>query len=114
MQNQVSKLGLRTQICTNGREAIEYCRKNPMPELVLLDGYIPEMDGVSFLRELRLMPGGEKPYVVFCSSSLDRVDVAEALDVGAECHFPKPITRDQIVYAIKQVQNRFDRQRFTY
>jgi two-component system, chemotaxis family, chemotaxis protein CheY len=106
MQNQATKLGLQVTVCTNGLEAIDYCKQNAMPELILLDGYMPEMDGISFLREMREMPNGKKPYVVFCSSSLDIADVTRALDIGAECHFPKPITRDQIVYAIKQVEAR--------
>lgn len=109
MQNQALKLGLQVKVCVNGREALDYCRANPMPELIILDGYMPEMDGISFLKRMRVLPGGERPYVVFCSASLERVDVALALDEGAECHFPKPITRDQIVYAVKQVQNRFNK-----
>ena len=112
MQNQAIKLGLRVTVCTNGREALDHCTQNPMPELVLLDGYMPEMDGITFLRQMRQLPNGAQPFVVFCSSSLDQKDVGIALDVGAECHFPKPISRDQIIYALKQVQNRFDKLRF--
>lgn len=106
MQNQATKLGLKVTVCINGKEALEHCNANPMPELILLDGYMPEMDGVEFIGHLRNMPHGDYPYIVFCSSSLDWIDVTKALDLGAHCHFPKPISRDQIVYALKQIEDR--------
>jgi len=106
MEGQAVRLGLKVNVCTNGREALEYCLSNKLPELIFLDGYMPEMDGVSFLKKLRKLPSGGEPYVVFCSSSLHMDDVIKALDEGAECHFPKPITADQITYAMKQVEKR--------
>ena len=109
MQSQAHKLGLNVHICTNGVEALNFCRTNPMPPLIILDGSMPEMDGVTFLHHMRALPQGDIPYVVFCSASLERHEVAEALDVGAECHLPKPITRDQLTYAVKQAQNRMQR-----
>lgn len=111
MQRQANTLGMQVSICTNGVEALNYCRQNRLPELILLDGYMPEMDGVSFLRQLRRLPNGREPYVVFCSSSLELQDVSKALDEGAECHFPKPISRDQITYAKKQAENRKEQRR---
>ncbi len=36
-----------------------------MPDAVLLDWNMPVMDGYEFLRNLRLMPGGDQPKVVF-------------------------------------------------
>lgn len=106
MEGQATKLGLNVSVCINGKQALDYCTYNSLPELILLDGSMPEMDGITFLRNLRQMPDGHKPYVVFCSSSLELDEVSKALDVGAECHFPKPVSRDQMVYAVKQVENR--------
>lgn len=109
LESQALRLGLQVTVCTNGLEALTYCTGHPLPELILLDGSMPEMDGVSFLRQMRKLPGGDLPYVVFCSSSFDREEVGVALAAGAECHFPKPVARDQILYALKQVQNRWQK-----
>ena len=106
MKKQTARLGLNVHIRTNGAEALEYCKTNPMPELILLDGSMPIMDGIDFLKYLRELPRGNVPYIVFCSSSLDRADISKALDIGAECHFPKPISSDQIIYAVKQAEAR--------
>lgn len=110
LERLAAQQGMAVSVCHNGVEALEHCRLTGFPDLVLLDGIMPEMDGITFLKFLRDMPGGAQPYVVFCSSSLDRADVTIALDLGAECHFPKPVTRDQIVYAMHQAAQRRTRQ----
>lgn len=107
MQNQMAKFGLRADICENGREAVEYCRAFGMPQLVMLDGYMPEMDGLDFLKWLRAQPDGEKSYVLFCSSSLERVSVADAFAHGADCHFPKPIRPEQLQQVMDALKQRF-------
>jgi CheY-like chemotaxis protein len=106
MRNQVRKHGIEPSLCTNGQEAVDYCRANPMPELILLDGYMPQMDGIQFLRWLRAQPNGAIPYVLFCSSSIDVVDVAEAMRLGADKHHPKPIAADDLAAALMQASMR--------
>lgn len=102
MYNQVSRIGLSAVVCANGKEAIERCVKKGMPQLIMLDGYMPEMDGIEFIKRLRQMEGGDYPYVVFCSSSLDRPDIEKALNLGANCHFPKPLSNDQMNHCISE------------
>jgi CheY-like chemotaxis protein len=49
----------------DGSVALETC-KQAMPEAVLLDWNMPVMDGLEFLVQLRQLPGGDIPKVVFC------------------------------------------------
>ena len=54
--------GLDFQIveAEDGEKAMEVCKRG-MPDAVLLDWNMPVMDGYEFLRNLRMMPGGDKP-----------------------------------------------------
>lgn len=108
MQNQMHKLGLHPVIFHDGLAALEYCRNHPLPHLILLDGYMPRMDGIAFLKELRKLPTGDKPYVLFCSASPDKINIEEAMQEGADCHFAKPLTQDQITFALRETKARFD------
>jgi signal transduction histidine kinase/DNA-binding response OmpR family regulator len=46
-------VGLKTAEAINGRAAVEWLTSNPLPDLVLLDLMMPEMDGFQFLERLR-------------------------------------------------------------
>ncbi len=105
MQNQLSKLGLQPFICHNGLEALEYCKKQLMPDLLLVDGYMPVMDGIEFIKQLRKTKGGDKPYIVFCSSSLEKEDIAVALELGANMHLPKPVDMEELSKIVSELKN---------
>ena len=65
LKKQAEQMGLQVDVATNGQEALDYCHNNPLPQLIVLDGYMPEMDGVTFMKLLRKLPDGDKPYIIF-------------------------------------------------
>ena len=89
--------GLDFQIveAEDGEKALEACKRS-MPDAVLLDWNMPVMDGFEFLRELRKMPGGLKPKVVFCTTENDVAHIARAIHAGADEYIMKPFDK-QIV-----------------
>ena len=46
------------------------------------------------LKQLRRMPGGERPKVVFCTSEHDVAHIARAMHAGADEVMMKPFDRD--------------------
>lgn len=77
----------------DGQKGIEACKRQ-MPDAVLLDWNMPVMDGYEFLRELRRMPGGDKPKVIFCTTENDVAHIARALHAGANEYVMKPFDRE--------------------
>jgi two-component system chemotaxis response regulator CheY len=61
-----------------------------MPDVVLLDWNMPVMDGMTFIRRLRGLPGGDKPKVLFCTIETAPERIAEALTAGADDYVMKP------------------------
>src|SRR5260370_6795224 len=61
--------GLDFQIieAEDGEKALEVCKRG-LPDAILLDWNMPIMDGYEFLGNLRRMPGGDQPKVVFCTT----------------------------------------------
>ena len=86
---------LETSEAEDGRKALAACSFE-MPDAILLDWNMPVMDGFDFLRELRKMPGGGKPKVVFCTTENDVAHIARAMHAGADEYIMKPFDK-QIV-----------------
>jgi two-component system, chemotaxis family, chemotaxis protein CheY len=66
-----------------------------MPDLILLDWHMPNMNGIEFLTWLRSeAPNGDHPIVIFCTAETDMVHIQEALMAGANEYVMKPFDAD--------------------
>ena len=88
-------LHFRTNEAADGRSAIAECEK-AMPDVILLDWNMPEMDGFEFLSALRKMPGGAEPKVVFCTTENEVGHIARAMRAGADDYIMKPFDQNII------------------
>ncbi|ASJ92565.1 hypothetical protein CBR61_09020 [Porphyrobacter sp. CACIAM 03H1] len=73
----------------NGEEALARCKKS-MPDLVLTDCNMPEMDGIEFVTKLRSIPTPKEPVVVFCTSNGEAKDIHDGIAAGADDYIVKP------------------------
>ena len=86
----------------DGEQALESCRET-MPDAVLLDWNMPVMDGYEFLGNLRRMPGGDAPKVVFCTTENDMDHISRALHAGANEYIMKPFDKDIVEAKFQEV-----------
>jgi two-component system chemotaxis response regulator CheY len=96
--------GLQFQIieAEDGEQALQSCQ-NQLPDAVLLDWNMPKMDGYEFLRQLRRMPGGDVPRVVFCTTENDVAHIARALHAGANEYIMKPFDKEIVEAKLQEV-----------
>jgi len=95
-------LGLRTAEAEHGGKAVEFCRTT-VPEMVLLDWNMPEMDGITCLRALRAMNLEPRPLVVMCTTENSVSKIREALEAGADEYIMKPYDREVLLDKLAQV-----------
>jgi two-component system chemotaxis response regulator CheY len=86
----------------DGEKALEVCKQG-FPEAILLDWNMPVMDGYEFLKNLRLMPGGDAPKVVFCTTENGIDHIARALSAGANEYIMKPFDKDIVAAKFQEV-----------
>ena len=95
-------LGLRTAEAEHGLAAVNFCRTT-VPDFVLLDWNMPEMDGITCLRTLRAMNLEPRPQVVMCTTESGMDKIQTALESGADEYIMKPFDRDVLRDKLVQV-----------
>lgn len=85
----LEEMGFEVAEAGDGQEAMAWCRA-AMPDAILLDWNMPELDGLAFLRQLRAEPGGEAPKVIFCTVENEPARIREAVEAGADEYIMKP------------------------
>jgi two-component system, chemotaxis family, chemotaxis protein CheY len=98
----VEAMGFQVIEAEDGSVALEAC-KQAFPDAVLLDWNMPVMDGLEFLIQLRRMPGGDAPIVVFCTTENGIDHIARALEAGANEYIMKPFDKDIVADKFREV-----------
>lgn len=92
--------GHAVELAENAAQA-RAARQQACPDLVLLDIWMPDTDGVTLLKEWR--SGGQLTMPVIMMSGHATIDTAvEATRIGAQAFLEKPITLQKLLKAIEQ------------
>ncbi|MEW9702932.1 response regulator [Paenibacillus sp. SI8] len=85
---------------SNGHEAVRlYALVHP--DLVTMDITMPDMDGVTAVREIRKIDSKAK--IIMCSALGQKAMVLEAITSGAKDFIVKPIQKERVMEAIDKV-----------
>jgi two-component system chemotaxis response regulator CheY len=106
LKNMLEKAGyIVVADAENGKKAVEKYKElyntEKKPNLVLMDITMPEMDGITALKELKKFD--EKVLVVMCSSLTAQHSVVEAIKVGAKHFIGKPFVEEDVIKTIEKV-----------
>lgn len=83
----------------NGNAAWELIRKE-MPDVVVMDTVLPELDGVALLQRMRSLP--KVPQVVVTSAFCGSRMVGQAMELGAYCFLAKPVNEQSLLEHIRR------------
>ena len=98
----LDKLGHRVDVAANGAEALAKVESN-FYDLVLMDVQMPEMDGLSAVREIRQREratGRHLPVIALTAHAMQG-DAERCLEAGMDSYLPKPINPQQLAEAIE-------------
>jgi PleD family two-component response regulator len=90
---------------TSGTAAFDLIKKGFIPNLVLLDMYMPEMGGWNTLLKIRKLCESHKVHIAIYSSSEDPDGMAKAKEFGAVEYLHKPLSRTKLNEKVEQMLN---------
>lgn len=97
ISSMLSSNGYRPLKAKTGQEATSM-NASYMPDLILLDLGLPDLDGIDLLKQIRAWSG--VPIVVVSARGLEREKV-EALDLGADDYVTKPFGTHELLARIR-------------
>ncbi|MHC4364324.1 MAG: response regulator [Planctomycetota bacterium] len=89
----------------NGEQALRYLRdeNNKKPCLILLDLNMPKMNGIEFLKTVKVDDGLRTIPVVVLTTSRNEKDIVESFELSAAGYVVKPADYKKFVEAIRAI-----------
>ena len=105
LRRQVVNLGYDTLLATNGREAVEMAAIH-LPDLILMDIMLPEMDGLEATRLIRGNPKTNSIPILAATARITMRDRDECIQNGCDDYIAKPFTPSQLASTIEKLINK--------
>jgi PAS domain S-box-containing protein len=97
----------RFRQCEKGEEGLAACHAE-LPDCIVLDHQLPDMDGVEFLGRLKDALGNTLVPVVVLTGSADKALSAAVLSAGAQEYLPKRFMEPEMLFrAVRTARDRF-------
>lgn len=102
--------GFKVRLCNDGAKAYKAFEES-QPHALVLDVMMPELDGFSLAKKIRLE--NEQIPIIFLTAKSQTEDVLEGFDVGGNDYLKKPFSMEELIVRIKNLLNRQEVQKTT-
>ena len=98
----LGNLGIRPDLASNGREAVEMLELKPY-DLIFMDCQMPELDGYAASREIRRRErNGRRVIIVAMTAEAMEGSRELCIEAGMDDYIKKPVARDEIVQVLRK------------
>ncbi len=94
--------GCRVSEANSGREALAVLAQGPPPDLIISDVAMPEMDGLTLVKEIRATPTLAQVDVMLCTASTERDTVLRAAELNVCRYLVKPFEPAQVKEQVRE------------
>ena len=102
----LKRAGYSVQVASDGKQAMNVF-ENQMPDFVILDLMLPEVDGLSLTRWLR--DRSDVP-IIMVTARREEIDRIMGLEMGADDYVVKPFSPQELVSRVRAVMRRLGRE----
>jgi PleD family two-component response regulator len=104
--------GYDVQVAPRGGDALTLTRKQ-LPQLIVLDIMLPDMNGYDVCRELRSTTRTSHIPIIFLTQKDERSDKIAGLELGADDYITKPFDIEELKLRVKNQIERAERDHYT-
>lgn len=99
----LKELGFETSDACDGKQALERLKSGPLPDVVLVDWNMPEMDGLEFIKAVRSEASYSGMVVLMVTTETETDQMLRALSAGADEYLMKPFQKESLVDKLRLV-----------
>ncbi len=99
----LTKSGYTVETASDGTEALAKVKAGVKPAVILTDLNMPKMDGITFIREVRKLPGIRFTPILMLTTESQESKRAEAKAAGASGWLVKPVASTDLLGVLSQV-----------
>ena len=100
LSDALSQAGFEVRVAKSGKMALERV-KYALPDLILLDVMMPEMDGFETCRRLQANPETKQIPIIFMTALSDTANKVEGFQLGAVDYITKPFQQEEVLARVK-------------
>ena len=108
LRYNLSLAGYDVKSASNGKEAIKKA-KIFLPEIILLDVMMPEMDGIEACSLIKEIPSLTNTRIIFLSARNEDYTQISAFDAGADDYISKPVKPKILLKKIASILKRINK-----
>ena len=101
----LSQEGYNVVTASNGKEAIQVAKRE-LPQLIIMDVMMPEMDGMEACENIRKIPELSNVIIAFLTARSEDYSQVAGFDAGADDYIAKPIKPKLLVSKVKALLRR--------
>jgi len=103
IQSLLERFGYELVRALNVATAVQILRQKPLPDLVLLDMMLPDVDGLELLRQIRETKVFDSLPVIIISALADSDHIRKGLEMGADRYITKPGLGHNLLKTVQDV-----------
>ena len=101
----LQRAGFIVREAADGLDALRRIEIDGLPDVLILDVMMPNMDGLTLCRELRQRADTATIPVIMLSAKTAQSAINEGLEAGATKYLTKPIARQELLASLNEVLN---------
>lgn len=105
LKHSLEKRGYQVSIVSSGTDALRVFNQD-VPDIIVSDVSMPEMDGFEFCRQLRSQPSGKLVPFIFLSAKSELEDKIQGHSIGADDYLTKPFEMKELLAKIEALIER--------
>ena len=107
LNQRLVKLGFEVILAEDGEKGLEKALEEK-PDIIFMDIMMPIMDGITATLKLKEDPKTKNIPIIMLTALSDTGSVIKSYDYGADYYINKPFAKEELIKALKFVENLMD------